>query len=114
MPPVMQFLPREAGDPEDSDDDLEVGGVTEDYKCPLTLKIYTDPLTSTVCGHTFSADGIREYLKTSDKCPKTGCNELISMNVLKLDKAIQKKAIAAQRRADKDTERDSDIDDDDD
>ncbi|KAG9120218.1 hypothetical protein FRC07_004368 [Ceratobasidium sp. 392] len=112
MPPVTQFLPREDEDPEDSDDDLEVGGVTQDYKCPITLQIYTDPLTSTVCGHTFSAEAIREYLKTNDTCPGTGCNARISIGVLKLDRGIQKKAIAAQRRADKNNDDDSDIDED--
>ncbi|KAG8737838.1 hypothetical protein FRC10_007765 [Ceratobasidium sp. 414] len=134
MPPVIQFLPREDGDPEDSDDDMEVGGVTQDYKCPITLQIYINPLTSyvpfsdlrrievsdshgrTVCGHTFSADGIKEFLKgkTSDRCPGTGCNQHISMSVLKLDKGIQKKAIAAKRRAEKNEEgqTSSDIDDD--
>ncbi|KAG8764036.1 hypothetical protein FRC12_008324 [Ceratobasidium sp. 428] len=112
MPPVTQFLPREDDDPEDSDDELEVGGVTQDYKCPLTLQIYVDPLTSTVCGHTFSAEAIREYVKKHDNCPGTGCNARISLSVLKLDKGIQKKAIAAKRRADKEDEDDSDIDDD--
>ncbi|QRV77383.1 E3 SUMO-protein ligase nse2 [Ceratobasidium sp. AG-Ba] len=114
IPPTTQFLPREAGDPEDSDDDLEVGGVTQDYKCPLTLQIYVNPLTSTTCGHTFSAEGIREYLKNNDTCPGTGCNAKISMAVLKLDRGIQKKAIAAQRRAEKNagSSDDSDIDED--
>ncbi|KAG9085898.1 hypothetical protein FRC06_003374 [Ceratobasidium sp. 370] len=116
MPPVIQFLPREDGDPEDSDDDMEVGGVTQDYKCPITLQIYTNPLTSTVCGHTFSAEGIRAFLqgKTSDKCPGTGCDQRVSMSVLKLDRGIQKKAIAAKRRAEKNEggQSDSDIDED--
>ncbi|KAG9087341.1 hypothetical protein FS749_002986 [Ceratobasidium sp. UAMH 11750] len=116
MPPVIQFLPREDGDAEDSDDDMEVGGVTQDYKCPITLQIYTNPLTSTVCGHTFSAEGIKEFLKgkSSDKCPGTGCNQRISMSVLKLDRGIQKKSIAAKRRAEQNEEgeTDSDIDDD--
>ncbi|KAG8719519.1 hypothetical protein FRC08_002646 [Ceratobasidium sp. 394] len=116
MPPVIQFLPREDGDAEDSDDDMEVGGVTQDYKCPLTLQIYTNPLTSTVCGHTFSAEGIKEFLKgkSSDKCPGTGCNQRISMSVLKLDKGIQKKAVAAKRRAEENQEGDTDSDIDDD
>ena len=36
----------EPGDVSDSDDDIEVGGVTQDYKCPLTLTPLEDPLTS--------------------------------------------------------------------
>ncbi|KAF8749480.1 Zinc-finger of the MIZ type in Nse subunit [Rhizoctonia solani] len=76
-PTVNSILPREEGDPEESDDEMEVGGVTQDYKCPLTLQIYDDPLTSTVCG----------------------CNAQISSAVLKEDKVLQKKARAAKRRA---------------
>ncbi|CAE6394553.1 unnamed protein product [Rhizoctonia solani] len=98
-PTVNTMLPREEGDPEDSDDEMEVGGVTQDYKCPLTLQIYDDPLISTVCGHAFSADAIRAYVRTNNKCPAQGCNAQISLAVLKEDKVLQKKARAAKRRA---------------
>ncbi|CAE6494171.1 unnamed protein product [Rhizoctonia solani] len=98
-PTVNTILLREEGDPEDSDDEMEVGGVTQDYKCPLTLQIYDDPLTSTVCGHSFSADAIRGYVKTNNRCPAQGCNAQISLGVLKEDKVLQKKAKAAKRRA---------------
>jgi hypothetical protein len=37
----------ESGDASD-DDDIEVGGVTQDYKCPITLTPLEDPLTSYV------------------------------------------------------------------
>ena len=37
----------EDGD-ESDDEDIEVGGVTQDYKCPLTLTTLVDPLTSYV------------------------------------------------------------------
>lgn len=33
---------------DDEDSDVEVGGVTQDYKCPLTLTPLQDPLTSCV------------------------------------------------------------------
>ena len=36
----------EDGDASDDDDDLEVGGVTQDYKCPISLTILVKPLTS--------------------------------------------------------------------
>ncbi|CAE6457839.1 unnamed protein product [Rhizoctonia solani] len=111
-PTVNAILPREEGDPEESDDEMEIGGVTQDYKCPLTLQIYDDPLTSTVCGHSFSADAIRAYVKTNNKCPAQGCNALISLGVLKEDKVLQKKAKAAKRRAAREeTESADEIDD---
>lgn len=36
----------EEGDDSDDDDDVQVGGVTQDYRCPITLTILVDPLTS--------------------------------------------------------------------
>jgi len=36
----------EDGDDSDDDDDLEVGGITQDYNCPLTLTTLVDPMKS--------------------------------------------------------------------
>lgn len=36
----------EDGDESDDDDDLEVGGVTQDYKCPISLTTLVKPMTS--------------------------------------------------------------------
>jgi len=36
----------EDGDDSEDDDDLEVGGSTQDYKCPLTLTMLVDPMIS--------------------------------------------------------------------
>ncbi|THH01561.1 hypothetical protein EW026_g1173 [Hermanssonia centrifuga] len=46
MPPVSDFIPKEDGDDSDEDEDIQVGGVMQDYKCPLSLTILVDPLTS--------------------------------------------------------------------
>lgn len=63
MPPMTTFIEKgavcakvliganlgdysEPGDASDDDDDVEVGGVTQDYRCPLTLTPLQDPLTS--------------------------------------------------------------------
>ncbi|KAJ4482219.1 hypothetical protein J3R30DRAFT_3699638 [Lentinula aciculospora] len=46
MPPVTEFIPKEIGDDSDDDDDLEMGSVTQDYKCPLTLRPLENPVTS--------------------------------------------------------------------
>lgn len=66
MPPVTEFIPKgkfrrpplsmalfmesllESGDDSDDDDDLEVGAVTQDFKCPLSLRPLENPLTSSV------------------------------------------------------------------
>ncbi|KIP08108.1 hypothetical protein PHLGIDRAFT_127242 [Phlebiopsis gigantea 11061_1 CR5-6] len=100
MPPVMDLIPPEDGDDSDDDDDIQVGGVTQDYKCPLTLTMLVDPLTSNVCGHSFAADAIREYLhdKPRQTCPNAGCNQMITLGDLKPNKALAKKAREADRR----------------
>lgn len=85
MPPLTNFFEKEAGDESDSDDELEIGGQTQDYKCPITLGLLTDPLTAcvpplslppiplpllhqslcadnpnrSVCKHSFSGEAIR-------------------------------------------------------
>jgi hypothetical protein len=71
MPPITEQIPRgkhilhhqhkfggseknfpsasEKGDNSDEDDDLEIGGVTQNYLCPITLTLLEDPYTSYVC-----------------------------------------------------------------
>ncbi|KAI0632124.1 hypothetical protein C8Q77DRAFT_902243 [Trametes polyzona] len=102
MPPLTDLIPREDGDDSDDDDDVQIGGVTQDYKCPLTLTILVDPLTSRVCGHSYSAAAIREYLGSSrnmkKECPATGCKKEISLAVLESNKELAKRAREAARR----------------
>jgi hypothetical protein len=42
---IIYHSPEE-GDADDSDDDLQVGGVTQEYKDPISLKELRDPWTS--------------------------------------------------------------------
>ncbi|KZT12066.1 uncharacterized protein LAESUDRAFT_720043 [Laetiporus sulphureus 93-53] len=102
MPPITEFIPKEDEDESDDDDDLIVGGVTQDYKCPLTLTILVDPLTSDKCGHSFSASAIRDYLGTSrnarKECPSSGCKKMICLGDLRPNKELAKKAKDAARR----------------
>lgn len=108
----------EPGDASEDDDDIEVGGVTQDYKCPITLTPLEDPLTSyalspmdnspnlnhrtnsrKTCKHSFSGAAIREYLARGvRKCPATGCNKKITLADLKTDKALERRARDHARR----------------
>jgi hypothetical protein len=45
---ACRFIHLEDGDDEDDDDDIVVGGATQDYKCPITLRLFVDPVTSYV------------------------------------------------------------------
>ncbi|KAI6147499.1 hypothetical protein BKA82DRAFT_139549 [Pisolithus tinctorius] len=104
IPPIKEFIPRERGDGSDDDDeDLEIGGVTQDYKCPITLTTLVNPMTSKVCGHSFSGDAIQEYLQRARAdgiaCPAAGCKKRLTMAVLRPDKDLEKKIkIAARQR----------------
>ncbi|THH16547.1 hypothetical protein EW146_g4097 [Bondarzewia mesenterica] len=111
MPPIVDFLPHEDGDDSDDDDDIQVGGVMQDFKCPITLTPLVDPLTCNVCAHSFSAKAIRQLLGpnkyTKKMCPAAGCNKMISLNDLHPDKDLERKVKKAQHRA-RQREEDSD------
>jgi len=97
---MTTFIEKEPGDVSDEDDDIEVGGVTQDFKCPITLTPLQDPLTSKVCKHSYSGAAIREYLSRGvKKCPATGCNKKITLADLKEDKALERKVKEHTRRA---------------
>ncbi|KAF9808580.1 hypothetical protein IEO21_07824 [Rhodonia placenta] len=132
MPPVTDFLQRggccsqllwllfaealfypEDGDESDDDDDLVMGGVTQDYKCPLTLTILVDPLTSKLCGHSFSKTAIEEYLGSryaQKECPASGCTKMLTLSNLEPNKELARKARDAGRR-ERMREQDSDEED---
>ncbi|KAG2070399.1 hypothetical protein BDR04DRAFT_1054203 [Suillus decipiens] len=115
IPPINDFIPREEGDESDDDDDLEIGGVTQDFKCPITLTMLVNPMKSSTCGHAFSGDAIRDYLKkgppSGKSCPSAGCSQKLTMAMLVADSSLEKRAKLAARRAQRDDD-DSDVDDD--
>ncbi|KAH7921912.1 hypothetical protein BV22DRAFT_1038079 [Leucogyrophana mollusca] len=105
IPPINDFIPKEDGDVSDDDDEMEMGGVTQDFKCPITLTMLVNPMTSSVCGHSFSGEAIRDYLKgTRGKkgCPAAGCRQQIGVSDLKPDKDLEKRVKIAARRAQRD------------
>ncbi|KAF9220964.1 hypothetical protein BS17DRAFT_786274 [Gyrodon lividus] len=102
IPPINDLVLREKGDVSDDDDDLEIGGVTQDYKCPITLVILENPMTSQVCGHAYSAAAIQDYLRRAGgdgkPCPASGCNKRITMDQLQADKDLEKRVKIVARR----------------
>ncbi|PFH53946.1 hypothetical protein AMATHDRAFT_72968 [Amanita thiersii Skay4041] len=101
IPPIKQLIPKENGDEsDDDDDDLEVGGTTQDYKCPLSLRPLEDPVTSSICGHSFSAETIRSFFKGTElkRCPASGCVKSFRLSDCRPDKELAKKVKAWLRR----------------
>ncbi|KAF9454742.1 hypothetical protein P691DRAFT_194209 [Macrolepiota fuliginosa MF-IS2] len=107
MPPITEQIPREQGDNSDEDDDLEIGGVTQNYLCPITLTLLDDPYTSTVCGHSFSGAAIRATFRTPsalNKCPAAGCAKSFRLADCKSDKGLAKRVKAHKRRMEREQE----------
>lgn len=73
-----------------------------------------NPMKSSTCGHAFSGDAIRDYLKrgppSGKSCPAAGCSQKLTMAMLVADSSLEKRAKLAARRAQRD-EDDSDVDD---
>ena len=49
----------------------EAAEVPDDYVCPITAEIMTDPV-STLDGFTYEREAISEWLRTKDTSPSTG------------------------------------------
>ncbi|KAJ3568114.1 hypothetical protein NP233_g5923 [Leucocoprinus birnbaumii] len=107
MPPITEQLPREQGDNSDEDDDLEIGGVSQNYLCPITLTLLDDPYTSSVCGHSFSANAIKSTFRSPsalNKCPAAGCTKSFRLADCKPNKDLAKKVKAYKRRMERERE----------
>lgn len=72
------------------------------------------PHVSKTCGHSFSEQAIRAFLKDSHgaakKCPASGCNQMITMSDLEHNTNLEKKVKLAERRARQQEESDDDDD----
>ncbi|KZS90497.1 hypothetical protein SISNIDRAFT_488374 [Sistotremastrum niveocremeum HHB9708] len=109
MPPITAFLPREDGDEEDDEDEIEIGGVTQDYKCPLTLTLLVEPMTSKKCKHSFSKAAILEYLgRGTKRCPAAGCNKELRAVDLEEDEDLARRTKEAAKREERRREEEED------
>jgi hypothetical protein len=61
----------------DSDEDVAISGEKISIKCPLTLREFVNPITSTKCPHTFEKSAILEMIRLAPsrkvQCPVGGC-----------------------------------------
>ncbi|KII86942.1 hypothetical protein PLICRDRAFT_43627 [Plicaturopsis crispa FD-325 SS-3] len=113
MPPINDFIPKESGDVSDDDDDLEIGGATQDFKCPLSLTMLVEPYTSTLCEHSFSKKAIIDYIRGSGgevTCPTSGCKKVLTLGVVKPNKDLEKRVKAVVRRQQRQAEDSGDED----
>ncbi|GAA5977596.1 hypothetical protein JCM5350_002286 [Sporobolomyces pararoseus] len=107
MPNIKKFLPREVdenggengqgagGEGESSDEELEIGAQSTDFRCPLTASILEDPYTSTECPHSYSGEAIKEYITKTGRgsiaCPVAGCSKVLTLAKVAKDDSLRKR-----------------------
>ncbi|TGZ85667.1 hypothetical protein EX30DRAFT_337997 [Ascodesmis nigricans] len=96
----------------DSDDGLEIANEVREYKCPLSLQPFVDPMTSRKCPkHSFSKASIKDYFTTSNRgvarnawsvnCPVAGCTNTLVWEDLYEDPGLLRRAQRAKEREDR-------------
>ncbi|CAG8526056.1 7901_t:CDS:2 [Ambispora leptoticha] len=86
MPPIGR-------EEENGDDDVIISTERQSLICPLTTKIFEEPMTSTKCRHSFSKNAILAYIRANSqaKCPTPGCDKILTENDIKLDKSLARR-----------------------
>jgi hypothetical protein len=73
----------------DNDDELQVEGGKIVLRCPLSLKIFENPMKSTRCGHTFDEEGIRgTWRHQAEPCPVPGCGKNLRLTDFEKDRLM--------------------------
>lgn len=97
LPPASRWFRDGRGSPvpgtaagavedESDDDDIAIARESISTKCPLTLREFVDPVTSTMCPHSFERSAIHEMLGRSGgvQCPVPGCTSVSICSVFPL------------------------------
>lgn len=127
--------PNGSNEAEDSDDEVVIERETIDLKDPFTLQYFKEPMTSSVCRHTFDKTSFMSYWADQGtvfragtqppnrgpaprhgvklaKCPMSGCDAMLEPNLMLFDPIIARqvqRAKAAEEEGVDDL--DSDLDD---
>ncbi|GAA5952435.1 hypothetical protein JCM8115_003601 [Rhodotorula mucilaginosa] len=101
VPSVKRFLPREAGDDESDEEEIEFGAQTSNFQCPLELGVLVDPFKSTVCPHAFSGRAIKELIQQGEgrvHCPVAGCSQTLTLSTIQRDEHLARRVAAHVKR----------------
>jgi len=113
---------------EDSDDDIQIQRATTSTKCPLTLREFEEPLTSSKCQHSFESSAILDMIAHSNerlgghagrggqtvggekavRCPVPSCAEMLTKGDLHQDVATIRRIKRLQNAKRLDEEDDED------
>ena len=100
----------------EDDEDLIEEHTRESFKCPLTKRFFEDPVTSSVCNHSFSKSAIMNVIHTvcADrrepqstvvvKCPVPACAKYFGVKHLKSNPELAKRAKRDQDREIRETQ----------
>ncbi|GAA5861246.1 hypothetical protein JCM3774_002240 [Rhodotorula dairenensis] len=101
VPGVKRFLPREEGDEESDEEEIEFGAQTSNFQCPIELGVLVDPFKSTVCPHAFSGRSIAELIQREQgrtRCPVAGCSQVLTMSNIERDEQLARRVAAHVKR----------------
>ncbi len=94
-----------AGDDDDDDVQFEVQNTESEaqYKCPMTGKLFEDPVRNKLCGHVYDRRGIIFQLQNKKThCPFPGCrNQNVTMSQLEDDLEMKMKVERFKKRAER-------------
>ncbi|KAL7276213.1 hypothetical protein RUND412_000798 [Rhizina undulata] len=99
----VQSSNQEGAADEAEDSELEIAQEKQSFNCPLTLKMFEHPVTSTICPHSFEKAAIFEMIQTarprgSVKCPVPGCTKTLTVATLKMDRILERKVKRERER----------------
>lgn len=64
-----------------NDEEIEVDGGKIDLTCPISRELFTKPVKSKICNHTYDLDALKIYLRSSSECPECGSHLMLSDNI---------------------------------
>lgn len=70
-------------------------------KCPITLNRFEEPMINSTCGHSYSANAIKQLLSRSRRsipCPVAGCSKQVSQNSISLNSQLVAILASSKRR----------------
>lgn len=106
------FREAGAGAGDDSDDEIEIANEVREYKCPLSMQPFVNPVTSRKCrNHSFSKASIEDVFRTTARnrdrrekgpvqitCPMPGCGNKLTQADFYDDPDLLRKAERAKER----------------
>lgn len=100
-PPITLYIPREQGDDESDDEvTMAAGKSDKEFKCPLSQTWLQEPVSSTICSHSYSKRAIMAYVTQNGgrvACPVQGCVAMLTKQTLRDNPALARMVAESQQ-----------------